>query len=169
MTTALRMAAATLEDWGPVEHCVGSGWCPLSAPPRLVVARLMNFKGRDIIVQAARCMEPINYDNSCILLCPDYTLMIQRHWALFLGMKKKLQACFTYSLLFTPKLKVTANHTTYFFMEPADAWNWVEQPYYEPMESSNPLLGQCLTSRQPGSLAGGGAAVMGGDSQRLAR
>ncbi|KAJ1199053.1 hypothetical protein NDU88_002891 [Pleurodeles waltl] len=65
----------------------------------------------------------------------------------FLGVKCQLrQAGLIYMLLILAKIKLIAGGRSYFFTEPADAWDWVEQHRYEsfvpssPMHQSSPTL-----------------------------
>ncbi|KAJ1088396.1 hypothetical protein NDU88_001553 [Pleurodeles waltl] len=53
------------------------------------------------------------------------------------------QVSLRYLLLFPEKLKVIAGSRSYFFSEPTDAWDWVEQHHYE--DSAPSLLSRLLS------------------------
>ncbi|KAJ1151160.1 hypothetical protein NDU88_003947 [Pleurodeles waltl] len=94
---------------------------PEGASPRSVEARLM-------ILRAGRTAGSIVHKNGRIALFPDYTLAVPRLRASVLGVKKRLWSVgLSYTLLLPTKLKVMVNRPSYFFTEPEDDWEWVEQ------------------------------------------
>ncbi|KAJ1163355.1 hypothetical protein NDU88_003814 [Pleurodeles waltl] len=83
-----------------------------------------------------RLETPLPYENSWVYLFLDYTVQCQR--ASFAVVKKRLRPVgLTYSLLFPTRLKILVNGVSFFFPEPTDAWDWVEQHRDEtPVETS---------------------------------
>ncbi|KAJ1138021.1 hypothetical protein NDU88_004412 [Pleurodeles waltl] len=79
----------------------------------------------------------------------NYTATVQRQRASSPGVKNHLhQAGLTYFLLFPARLKVIANGTSFFFIEPTDAWDWVVQRRYEVSKPSAPNVPQYRPQRR---------------------
>lgn len=96
-------------------------------PPRPVIARLLHFKDRDVILQQARTLGPFQVENLKVSIYPDYTLEVQRHRSSFLEVKKALRKeGIQYSLLFPARLKLILDGTTLFFETPNEAWDWLD-------------------------------------------
>ena len=46
-------------------------------PPRPVIARLLNYRDRDLILQSARKRESLEIENSRVMIFPDFTAAVQ--------------------------------------------------------------------------------------------
>ncbi|KAJ1136580.1 hypothetical protein NDU88_002995 [Pleurodeles waltl] len=94
--------------------------------PRPVLICLLNYRDRETILKKMCSETPLQYKNSWVYLFPDYTVTVQCQWVSFTGVKKRLhQVDLTYSLQFPAILKILANGVSFFFTEPTDACDWV--------------------------------------------
>lgn len=108
-------------------HRVPGGPAKPGANPRPVLARLFNFRDRDVILQEARVAPPIRIDNSTITIYPDYTAAVAQRRRTFLAIKRDLRAKeIKYSMMFPAKLRVEAEGKTWFFTTPEEAREWLE-------------------------------------------
>lgn len=86
-------------------HRVPGGRPRPGALPRPVLARLLNFRDRDVILQVARVAPPIKIDNSIVSIYPDYTAAVSEQRRTFMDIKKELrQRKLKYSMLYPAKL-----------------------------------------------------------------
>lgn len=109
------------------EHRVPTRPLAPGRPPRPVVARLLHYKDRDILLRKAHKAGPYRVGNSTVSLYPDYTFDVQRHRASFLEAKKALRKeDIQYSLLFPARLKVMLDGSTSFYSSPEEVWSWLE-------------------------------------------
>ena len=104
---------------------------PPGAPPRPMIARVLNYKDRDTILRKARELVTIHYDNHKIMLFPDYTPQVQKARKTYEAVKIKLRAMgLQYMLMFPAKLKVIHEGKTHFFSTSREAWDWAtESPH----------------------------------------
>ncbi|KAJ1088931.1 hypothetical protein NDU88_002085 [Pleurodeles waltl] len=51
---------------------------PPGAPPHPLIAKAVNYRDRDTLLQVVREKDPIVVNNTCVSLYPDYTLAVQR-------------------------------------------------------------------------------------------
>ena len=101
---------------------------PTGAPPRPIIAKILNYKDRDAILRQARELGSIAYENSKILIFPDYTLQVQKARRNFETVKSKLRTMgLQYRLMFPAKLKVLHNGKSHFFSTPGAAWEWATE------------------------------------------
>lgn len=70
-------------------HRVPGGRPKPGDPPRPILARILNFRDRDVILQHARTRPPLAYENANITFFPDFTQAVQRQRRTFLGIKKR--------------------------------------------------------------------------------
>lgn len=97
------------------------------APPRALIAKILNYRDRDCILRAARETPNLAIENSRISIYPDYTHQVQEQRKSFLGVKQKLRAMeLQYMLLYPAKLKVLAQGKAHFFESPEEVWEWLE-------------------------------------------
>ncbi|KAJ1112528.1 hypothetical protein NDU88_000791 [Pleurodeles waltl] len=76
------------------------------APPRAIIARLLNNKDRDCIMQAAHESDRAVFENCKISIYPDYTNKVQTSRKRFLEVKAKLRAMnIRYMLLYPGMLE----------------------------------------------------------------
>ena len=99
-------------------------------PPRPVLARLLNFRDRDLILQCARKLKTLEVENSKIMIFPDFTAAVQQQRATFIMVKRKMRELeLKYALMFPAKLKVMSGGETFFFTEPEAALTWLESRF----------------------------------------
>lgn len=98
------------------------------APPRPLIARFLNFQDRDLILRELRKKGEIKYENTRVMVFPDYSRDVQKLRRTFDPIKVKLCALgIRYMLLFPVKLKVIFQDTTHFFQSPEEVWSWIEE------------------------------------------
>ena len=101
---------------------------PPGAPPRTIIARIFNFRDRDIILQEARVAPPVTYQNTNIGLFPDFTMQVQKLRRTFTELKKELRSQnIRYAMLFPAKLRIADGTKTHFFLTPEEGWTWLEK------------------------------------------
>ncbi|KAJ1177787.1 hypothetical protein NDU88_003039 [Pleurodeles waltl] len=102
------------------------------------------YRDKETLLRVAQAASPLHHDNARVLIFPDYILFVQCRRASLLSVNRKLQqAGLCYSLLFPRKLKVMGGNKTFFFTEPTDTWDWVEQWCYEASSPSSPGHQHC--------------------------
>lgn len=97
----------TLSKYFSVEraHRVPGGPSKPGAPPRPILARIFNFRDRDIVLQTARAAPPLKFENSTITFFPDFTYKVQQKHRSFLEVKRALRGHnLKYAMLFSAKL-----------------------------------------------------------------
>lgn len=72
-------------------HRLPGGRLKPGAPPRPILAKLLNFRDRDIILQTARSNLPIRYENNELSFFSNFTTTVQRQRRTFLNIKKQLR------------------------------------------------------------------------------
>ena len=65
---------------------------PVGAPPRVIIAKILNYRDRDTILKVAREKGPLKFENHTIAIYPDYTRRVQEARKSFLSVKQKLKA-----------------------------------------------------------------------------
>ncbi|KAJ1176591.1 hypothetical protein NDU88_001863 [Pleurodeles waltl] len=97
------------------------------APARPVIARILNYRERDVALHVARELDPIIIDNAKISLYPDYTLAVQKRRAFFQIIKQRLRKMeLKYAILFPAKLRITHNQKAHFFDSPDLVCTWLK-------------------------------------------
>lgn len=83
------------------------------APPRPLLARQLNSRDGDAILQAARCKGHIMYNNSNITIFPVFSAALQKVRATFTSMKKRLRNLNIHNSMFFPaRLRVVYDDKT---------------------------------------------------------
>ena len=96
-------------------------------PSRAVVAKLLHFRDRDVILQVARTHGPYMVENCKVSIFPDYTLSVQRQRTSFLAVKRELrESGIQYALMFPARLRIMVDGDSRFYTEPQAAWDWLE-------------------------------------------
>lgn len=72
-------------------HQVPGGRPRPGATPRPILARLFNYKDRDLILQVARVAPPIKVENCTVAIYPDYTAAVTRQRRNFHEVKLELR------------------------------------------------------------------------------
>lgn len=100
---------------------------PPGAPPRTFIFKLLHFKDRDAVLRAARAQGELLYDNTKLMIFPDYSVETQRQRKSFDTVRAKLRDCgLKYSMLFPARLRVQDGGSVKFFTSPAEAMAWIE-------------------------------------------
>ena len=99
---------------------------PPEVPARPIIARFLNYRDRDLILQIFRTRGPFMHENNKISAYPDVTTEVQRHRTSFLKIKNQLRSLsIQYALIYPAKLRVVDGDSTRFFTTPEDAWTWL--------------------------------------------
>lgn len=100
---------------------------PPGAPPRTFIAKLLNYRDRDVVLRLTREKGPILHDNAQISVYPDFSVEVQKKRALFLTAKKRLRELnLKYAMLYPAKMKITVDGRSYFFSSPQEVFDWLE-------------------------------------------
>ena len=91
-----------------------------------MIARFLNLRNRDLILQLFRTNGPMKYENHTISAYPDFTAEVQKQRSSYTEVKACLRSAkMKYALLFPAKLRVVDGDTTHFFQKPEAAWQWL--------------------------------------------
>ena len=86
------------------------------APPRPLIARLLNFRDRDLILQLFRTKGTMTYEGHTISAYPDFTTEVQRKRSSYAAVKVSLRkAGLKYALNFPARLRVVEGDDVHFF------------------------------------------------------
>ena len=100
---------------------------PPGSPPRPVLAKLLHFRDRDAILRVARARAHIQFENTKVLLFPDYTAAVQQQRRSFNEVKAKLRDMnLQYALIFPARLKINIKGRFCFFDDAQSVWDWLE-------------------------------------------
>ena len=125
---------------------------PPGAPPRAIIARILNFRDRDAILRAARKAQELRFQNSKIMIFPDYSRAVQSRRRSFEEVKQKLRTMnIQYMLLFPARLKVIHHSKTLFFDSPNQAWEWATEEHGSILSDTEDSMGL----RRSGRMRGG--------------
>ena len=119
-------------------HRIPGGRPKPGMPPRTIIARVLNYRDRDTVLQEARVAPQVKCDNAVIRFFPDFTLQVQQQRRNFLEVKKRLRELnYKYAMMFPAKLRVASGGKVLFFFKPEAAWDWLEEQKSD--KSSGPL------------------------------
>ena len=138
-------------------------------PPRPIVAKLLFFKDRDLLLQKARENGPYLIENAKVTMFPDFTLAVQNKRGTFLEVKREMRNMgLTYALIFPAKLRVAHDGKVNVFMNPTEAWDWLESYKREggPLPRRKRGLPEQRESRRPPARQ---VVKTGGPSQNQTR
>lgn len=77
---------------------------PPGSPPRTFIAKLLNFRDRDAVLQLTRELGHLTIQNATISVYPDFSVNIQKGRAKFIVAKRKLhELSIKYSMLYLSK------------------------------------------------------------------
>lgn len=108
-------------------HRIPTRPLPPGNPPRPILARLLNYRDREIILKLAREKKNIQYNGTRISFYPDFSAAVQKNRARFSEIKKRLQRVqASYAMLYPAKLRVTLRGRAHFFEHPAEAADWLD-------------------------------------------
>lgn len=120
---------------------------PPGAAPRPIIARLLNYRDRDVTLQAAREQKQMSYEGVPFSIFPDFTAHVQEERRKFGQVKAKLRAAnIDYAMLYPARLRVTHQGQQHFFLKPQHVDKFLSQ--LKKLEKAN-QSGDC--SSRPGS------------------
>uniref|UniRef100_A0A803JV19 L1 transposable element RRM domain-containing protein n=1 Tax=Xenopus tropicalis TaxID=8364 RepID=A0A803JV19_XENTR len=100
---------------------------PPGAPPRPLLARVLNAIDRDSILRMAREKSTLQYQASKISIYADFSSEVQKLRAKFQDAKRRLRAeNIQYAMFYPARLRVTANGTILFFTSPQELNHWLD-------------------------------------------
>ena len=108
-------------------HRVPTRPLPPGNPPRPILARLLNYRDREIILRLAREKKNVQFNGTRVSFYPDFSAAVQKSRARFTEIKKRLQKVQApYAMLYPARLRVILNGQAHFFEHPADASDWLD-------------------------------------------
>ncbi|KAJ1218104.1 hypothetical protein NDU88_005689 [Pleurodeles waltl] len=97
------------------------------APPRPIIASLLNYKDRNCILRAAREPDKAVFENCQISIYPSYTNKVPNSRKGFPEVRARLYAMkIRYMLLYPARLKVLSGGKSHYFEHPEEVWRWLE-------------------------------------------
>lgn len=91
---------------------------PEGAPPRPIIAKLLNYRDRDAALRLAREKHPLRYEGSTISLYPDFTIRVQEARKQFAPLKKQLKDMgVDYAMLYPARLRVNRQGRSHIFTD----------------------------------------------------
>lgn len=101
---------------------------PPGARPRPIFARVLNYHDQDAILKQAHIKEPLQFNNTRILVFPNYTRSVQQRRQSFTAAKAKLRSLqLQYALLYPARLRVVYQSLTLFFETPEEVFSWTDE------------------------------------------
>lgn len=89
------------------------------APPRPIIAKLLNYRDRDAALRVAREKQHLTYEGASISLYPDFTAKVQEARRQFSPLKKQLREMeLEYAMLYPARLRVNRQERSYLFTDP---------------------------------------------------
>lgn len=108
-------------------HRVPTGRSPEGAHPRPFLVRFLNFWDRDMILAEARKHPELPYENTKVMLFPDFSAEVQKRHRSFNEVRCRLrQKDIKYSMLYPSRLRVPHKGTVNFFDTPVEANDWID-------------------------------------------
>lgn len=105
---------------------------PQGAPPRVFIAKFLNYKDRDAILRLSRNKGNIPLHNHQIMDFPDFSAEVKRQRSQFTDIKRRLKVRrlrvrhLKYAMLFPVRLRVVGEDRVHFFEEPRAASDWLD-------------------------------------------
>lgn len=95
--------------------------------PRSMLARILNYRDREVILRLARERGAVQYNGSRVSFYPDFSAEVQRKRLRFTDVKQRLQRLqITYAMLYPAKLRVTVGGQVSFFETATEAAAWLD-------------------------------------------
>lgn len=108
-------------------HRIPASRGPPGAPPRTFIFKLLHYRDRDTVLRVARLQGELKFNNTKLLIFPDYTVETQRQRKAFDHVRGMLrQRGVKYSMLFPARLRVQDGEKAHFFTSPREAARWAE-------------------------------------------
>lgn len=138
------------------------------APPRTIIARLLNYRDRDAILQTARQKGDIRLENFTVHFFPDFTLKVQQERQSFDGIKKTLRdRGIKYMMFYPAKLKILLDGKSWFFMDPLLVQSWLDE--HDPRNETGSPKGSWRETRQSSPVSSTGHREAASDRNRRQR
>lgn len=103
---------------------------PEGAPPRSIIARILNFQDKVAILRIAREKGPLKYNGNNISIYPDFSAEVQRQRISFSAVKNQLrEEGLKYAMLFPAKLRIIHDGKAQFYTSPKEAMAWLNDHY----------------------------------------
>lgn len=100
---------------------------PQGAPPCTFIAKLLNYKDRDVALRLAREKGNIPVGNVKVAIFPDFSAEVQRRRQGFMEAKRRLRIQhLKYAMLFPARLRVEQEGRALFFKDLEEVINWIE-------------------------------------------
>lgn len=89
------------------------------APPRPIIAKLLNYRDRDAALRVARERQVLSFEGSTLSLYPDFTAQVQEARRHFVPMKRQLKEMgLEYAMLYPARLRVRKQNIDHVFTDP---------------------------------------------------
>lgn len=103
---------------------------PVGAPPRSIIARILNFQDKVAILRLAREKGPLSFNGNNISVYPDFSAEVQRQRISFSAVKSRLRTeGLSYAMLFPAKLRIIHEGRAHFYTNPKEAMKWLNDHY----------------------------------------
>lgn len=106
---------------------VPTGKHPEGAPPRPFLVRLLNFRDRDMILVESRKLPELLYENTKLMLFPDFSADVQNRHRSFNEVRRRLrEKNIKYGMLYPSRLRIPHGGTVRFFDTPEETNEWID-------------------------------------------
>lgn len=100
---------------------------PSGAPPCTFIFRMLNYQDRDLVLQEARKVAELRFDNARLMIFRDYSVETQRLRRTLDHVKAQLHSkSIKYIMLFLAHLRVVDGESTRYFTSPEEASQWLD-------------------------------------------
>uniref|UniRef100_A0A803K8T1 L1 transposable element RRM domain-containing protein n=1 Tax=Xenopus tropicalis TaxID=8364 RepID=A0A803K8T1_XENTR len=128
LTTSFGQAASSPAFTVERAHRVPGRPPPPGAPPRPLIARLLNYRDRDTALSEARKAGELIYENQRISIYPDFSTEVRKQRAKYTEAKRQLKMKqIPYAMLFPARLRITVSGRAHFFTSPEEVIRWLEE------------------------------------------
>lgn len=107
-------------------HRVPTRPLPPGHPPCPMLAILLNFRDREIILRLAGEHRNVQFNGTRISFYLDFSAEVQRSRSRFSDVKRLQRLQASYAMLYPAKLRITSGGQTHFFKNAADASQWLD-------------------------------------------
>lgn len=111
-------------------QCIPARAPPSGAIPRPMIAKILHFHNREIILRSVRNGPELEFNGYSISIYPDFSVATQKQQATFQQVKKHLRDLhIAYSMPYPAKLYVVDRGKAHFFTTPTEASKWLDSPH----------------------------------------
>lgn len=108
-------------------HRVPAGVRPPGTFPRPFLVRFLNYRDRDMILRESRKHHRLRFENTKVMLLPDFSAETQHKRCSFNDVHKRLREKeIQYSMLYPNRLRVQHKGAVTFFDTPTEACEWLD-------------------------------------------